>query len=107
MSNCHHLQCPQAVICIQNISWDLSKNEVIDFLNPVCSIPRSWIHIPIDINSGKTKPDIFVEVPTTYDGINCASSLNNRILKGRLINVRLCSEREVLFSFFPYYFIYI
>ena len=87
---------PQAMIAIGNISWDISKSEVIEFLNPVCRVQDAWIHIPIDRNSGKTIERIYVEIPTIYDAYNCTLLLNKKIMKGRLVTLSISSHDDAL-----------
>lgn len=92
---------PQAIIKISNISWDLRKRDVQEFLEPVCHVEMRWIHIPIDIESGKTRADIFVEISTTMEAYRCQEYLSNRILKGRLVVISISNHEELLHMIMP------
>lgn len=88
-----------SVIKISNISWDLSSTEVIEYL---CSfiLDKAHIHIPIDRQSGKTKAEMFVELPSILDAIKCIARYNNRLLKGRIVQVSLSSLEELYSAHF-------
>lgn len=92
---------PQAVIKISNITWDLRKNDVRDYLSAICLVELHWIHIPIDIDSGKTKAEIYVEIPTSIQAYNCQEYLSNKILKGRLVIITVSSFEELLMAILP------
>lgn len=92
---------PQAVIKISNISWDLRKKDVQEFIGIVCPIDSEWIHFPIDIESGKTRAEMYVEIPTTVQAYSCQEYLTNKLLKGRLVIVSLSCFDDLLVSMFP------
>lgn len=101
MNECHYLNIPQAVIVVENIAWDLSKTEVIGFVSQVCKVEEDWIHILIDTHTGKTKADMYIELSTTFDAIECQKNLSHRILKGRLVRIRMSSQEELEHSLIP------
>jgi RNA recognition motif-containing protein len=97
----HYLNQPQELIILGNIPWDIDIIDVLHFLSPVVHIRREWVHIIIDRMTGKTKPDIIVEIPDLYCGYRCVTQLNNTIIKGRLISVRLAGNSCIEEFIFP------
>lgn len=90
-----------SVIKISNISWDLSSSDVIEFLADCVRVEKHHVHIPIDRSTGKTKAEMYVEVPFPLDAIKCVSRYTRRVLKGRSVTVGLCSMEEMYMSHFP------
>lgn len=95
------IQQPQEIIILSNIPWDLSVEDVTLFLSPMICIKAEWVHIPIDKDTGKTKAELMVEVPTIYHAQKIASTMNGTILKGRLIAIRLGSYAYLEKVLFP------
>jgi RNA recognition motif-containing protein len=89
-----------AVIKISNIAWDLTSSDVIECLECVHTTKRH-VHIPIDRATGKTKADMFVELPSMVEAIKCMAKYNKRILKGRAVTVTLSSLEELIHAHFP------
>lgn len=89
-----------AVIKIGNISWDLTSGDVLDFLGG-SRIGKDHIHIPIDRSTGKTKADMFVELPSLVEAIRCVAKYNKRILKGRSVTLSISSHEELFDAHFP------
>lgn len=89
-----------SILKVSNISWDLASVDVIEYLGEV-RLAKTHVHIPIDRASGKTRAEMFVEVPTMVEAIRSIAKYNKRILKGRAVTVSLSSMEELYHSHFP------
>lgn len=92
------------IVKISNITWDLSSSEVVDFINGfACKelITKDHVHIPIDWMTGKTKADVYVQLPSPLDVLRTIHLLDKKILKGRAMSLVESSEEEIYTSFFP------
>lgn len=88
-----------AVVKLSNISWDLTSSDVLEFLDKM-PLDKRHIHIPIDRLTGKTKADMFVELPSMVEAIKCMAKYNRRVLKGRAITVTISSLEELYLAHF-------
>lgn len=92
-----------AVVKISNIAWDLTSSDVQESL-PDFPLGKEHIHIPIDRFTGKTKADMYIELPTIVEAIKCCAKYQRHIWKGRAIGLGLSSMEELIANHFPFYF---
>lgn len=69
------------ILKISNISWDISISDICTLLGS--NVQPHQVHIPIDRLTGKTKCDLFVEMPDSASVVNALVQHNRKIIKGR------------------------
>ncbi|KAJ1563785.1 hypothetical protein HK096_011017, partial [Nowakowskiella sp. JEL0078] len=97
-----------SVVKIRNISWDLSLNDVVAFFSPfeIASGHRSpfytqAVHIIMNRETGKTYSECFVEFENQQIAQKVLEMRPKGLLKGRLVNVQMSSQDELLRVLFP------
>lgn len=90
-----------AAVKVGNIPWEISSSEIVETFSRLIPLKKLHIHIPIDRATGKTKPEMFIEMPTIRDALHFAGYYNRSILKGRAISVTNVSLDEVVLAHFP------
>lgn len=90
-----------AAVKVGNIPWEISSSEIVETFSRLIPLKKLHIHIPIDRATGKTKPEMFIEMPTIRDALHFASYYNRSILRGRAISVTSVSLDEVVLAHFP------
>lgn len=69
------------ILKVSNISWDISVSDICLLLG--AEVQPHQVHIPIDRLTGKTKCDLFVEMPDSASVMNALVQHNRKIIKGR------------------------
>lgn len=95
------LNCPQKVVAVENIPWDVKKQDIVALFLSSAAVDDTWVHIPIELMSGKTKTELYVEVPTALDAEYVIQRVNGKLLGGRKLNVRISTYEELMTAFFP------
>ncbi|KAJ1555292.1 hypothetical protein HK096_004993, partial [Nowakowskiella sp. JEL0078] len=97
-----------SVIKIRNISWDLSLNDVVAFFSPIeiasGHTPPFYtqaVHIVMNRETGKTYSECFVEFENQQIAQKVLDMRPKGLLKGRLVNVQMSSQEELLRVLFP------
>lgn len=89
-----------AVVKISNIAWEVSSGDVVGSFT-LYPLDKIHIHIPIDRTTGKTKAEMYVELPSIFEATRFISKYNRRVLRGRSIGVSLSSLEELYNAHFP------
>lgn len=95
------------VLCISNIPWDITSNDVRSWLNK-WKIAEFGVHILMDRSlenagksTGKTFSDAYVEFDTSDNAKEVLFNMNRTNLKGRVVSVRMSSQEELMRRLFP------
>ncbi|GAB5587567.1 hypothetical protein Unana1_02467 [Umbelopsis nana] len=87
------------------IPWDVSIPQVIQFFKNIKFPPphqhSHFVHILADRSSGKTISSAYVETVSHSEAQRAVTTLNRKPLKGRLVQVTLSSQDELLSALFP------
>jgi hypothetical protein len=83
------------ILKISNISWDISITDICALLGD--EIQPHQVHIPIDRLTGKTRCDLFVEMPDSASVMNALVQHNRKIIKGRSL-IMIPSTFEELYQ---------
>lgn len=90
----------RSIIKMTNFPWDITKKEVLDFLN-CANIKEKDIFIPMDKSTGKTKNELFIQTKDTCQSEQIISNLNKKMIKGRTVFVQSSSFTELFNTHFP------
>lgn len=85
---------------ISNIAWEVTSGEIVEKLT-LLPLKKIHVHIPIDRTTGKTKAEMYIELPSIMEGLRFAAKYNRSVLKGRAISVAVSSLEELIKAHFP------
>lgn len=89
-----------AVAKVGNIPWDVSISDIVEIVRPFAAIEKVHVHIPIDRMTGKTKGELYIELPGAVQALKIASTFNKKLLKGRTLNYCISSYQELYSAHF-------
>lgn len=89
-----------ALLKISNISWDTTTSDIVGMLEGF-PVHMDHVHIPIDRATGKTKADMYVEMPDIEHCIKAISFYNRKIVKCRSLILNMASFEELYYVLFP------
>ncbi|KAJ3359952.1 hypothetical protein GGF32_008855 [Allomyces javanicus] len=92
------------VVKMSNIPWDVTQRDIQDYFSPT-QIPSigglPLVHVLMVRESGKTKSDAFVELPTISHLGEALHERQRRILRGRIVTLTPSSQEELMRAVFP------
>ncbi|KNE70132.1 hypothetical protein AMAG_15109 [Allomyces macrogynus ATCC 38327] len=92
------------VVKMSNIPWDVTQRDIQDYFSPT-QIPSigglPLVHVLMVRESGKTKSDAFVELPTISHLGEVLHERQRRILRGRIVTLTPSSQEELMRAVFP------
>ncbi|KNE66776.1 hypothetical protein AMAG_19505 [Allomyces macrogynus ATCC 38327] len=92
------------VVKMSNIPWDVTQRDIQDYFSPT-QIPSigglPLVHVLMVRESGKTKSDAFVELPTISHLGEALHDRQRRILRGRIVTLTPSSQEELMRAVFP------